>query len=413
MSDVLLREKHGPARSVAGAGVGALMRAVEVGDAAEVARLVAAGAATDVPLADGETMLMRAAAKGHADVVRVLLDGGAEVNAKRHDGFTPLLIAAFRGHADVARLLLERGADATARTRVGSTAGAWAAAHEFAEFAEVLKSAPSSVQESASGVLVGAGARAAKIDESMAPEIYRGGLNGAGQSSSEAEQLGATRVEEVTVISAPFMSGTARHYRVALPFALALAAVAGVALASVWRANPPSAAQTEVSPASGASNVTTLPAPPAAAEAAPNVQPSPAVSPTVVPSAPGGSSIPVIIMAPSDVPPAGSNKVVSGSNSTTTAAPALVSEGGAQSSEGKTSPGDAANPDGEKPAEGLKGEGRQGANTRAGDDTGQGEGAGAEIRTAAPPKPAAQPPSTITTQPSPAPSPRKKVIQWP
>lgn len=122
-----------------------LFGAAEEGDAAAVARALAAGASADERLSKGgETPLMRAAARGHEDVVRVLLDAGADACARRADGFTPLILAVFFGHEGVVRLLVERGADASARTGLGTTAARWAEARGFASMAEVLRDAEAS-----------------------------------------------------------------------------------------------------------------------------------------------------------------------------------------------------------------------------------------------------------------------------
>jgi hypothetical protein len=123
----------------------ALFSAAEAGDAAEVARLLASGAAADGrPTPGGETPLMRAAARGQEDVVRVLLDAGADACARRADGFTPLILAVFFGHEAVVRLLVERGADASARTSLGTTAARWAEARGFASMAGLLRGAEAS-----------------------------------------------------------------------------------------------------------------------------------------------------------------------------------------------------------------------------------------------------------------------------
>src|SRR5215212_9560908 len=122
-----------------------LLGAAEGGDAAEVKRLLAAGAPADERRAPGgETPLMRAAARGHEEAVRVLLEAGADANARRADGFTPLILAVFFGHEAVVRLLVARGADAGARTGLGTTAARWAEARGFASMAEVLREAEAS-----------------------------------------------------------------------------------------------------------------------------------------------------------------------------------------------------------------------------------------------------------------------------
>ncbi|HEX8502169.1 MAG TPA: ankyrin repeat domain-containing protein [Pyrinomonadaceae bacterium] len=128
----------------------ALFDAAEAGDAAAVARLLAAGAPADARLAHGgETPLMRAAARGHEGVACVLLDAGADVSAQRADGFSPLILAVFFGHYAVVRLLVERGADAGARTGLGTTAARWAASRGFGEMADLLRSAEAAAPRAA------------------------------------------------------------------------------------------------------------------------------------------------------------------------------------------------------------------------------------------------------------------------
>ncbi|MCA1591116.1 MAG: ankyrin repeat domain-containing protein [Acidobacteria bacterium] len=119
----------------------ALMRAVESGDALAVKSILAAGAHINAALENGETALMRAAAKGYTDVVQLLLDEGADVNAKRGDGFTALIVAVFFNQEDVVRALLARDADTEAQTRLGTTAEKWAASRGFTGIVELLHAA--------------------------------------------------------------------------------------------------------------------------------------------------------------------------------------------------------------------------------------------------------------------------------
>lgn len=433
MLEASSKKSREPSPSVANAGARALSRAVEAGDAAEVGRLVGAGAAADVPRAGGETLLMRAAAKGHADVARVLLDGGAEVNARRSDGFTPLLVAAFRGHAEVVRVLLERGADASAKTRLGAGACEWAASHGFAETAGLLKDAASSRARVGAPVESnGAAARGSAVDERRAPENGKGREVAAvrkGEVEKSRRDVVASQQDEL--FKSPLTSSGrelfespshelfagegarasvgARQYRVALPVALVLIAVAGVVLyAFVWRAKSPSSGQPPTAPAGGASNVVSQPAP-QTQQPLTNAQPVPSVSPQ---DATGVSNMPVTITMPADVAPVGPNAVPGQSVVPGSSAPIIVVEGGASSSEAKT-PRAGAAADGQTPDASKKGETRS-DEARAGDEAARGsQGQGAEIRTAAPARPYTLPPSNSAAQPSPEPSPKKKVIQWP
>lgn len=394
MSDAPANKNRNSARPRTHAGAQALVRAVESGDAAEVRRLLGVGAAAEVPLAGGETALMRAAAKGFEDVARVLLEGGADVNARREDGFTPLLVAAFHGQAGVARLLLESGADKSARTRLGSTAEKWAASHGLRELAAMLKpAAPAGTHAQTPGVLTGKAIHPSKIDDNPAPE-------------NEAPPREPAAIPPVSPAVA------AARYRVALPVALALIVVAGVALyAFVWRSKTPVSSQQPAPPAGGATNVTALPALPAQV-AAPTAQPTPTVLPPdaqAVPGAQGATNYPTVIIVPADTPVPGSNTSTRQSGVPSSTVPSVVSEGGAQATAGKTP-----RPGATDAAVAGKEAGRQDDGARTGDDAERGaQVRGAEIRTAAPSRPSSQPPPALSTQPAPSPTPKKKVIQWP
>ncbi|HZB44540.1 MAG TPA: hypothetical protein VE360_04830, partial [Pyrinomonadaceae bacterium] len=162
-------------------------------------------------------------------------------------------------------------------------------------------------------------------------------------------------------------------------------------------------------PAGDASDITSQPPAPART-AAPNPQPSPGAPPQ------GAQGVPVIILnPPADVPPVGTNAAAGQSAAPANSSPAVVVEGGAQTPEGKAPRTAATNTADSQPAgeAGKKDEPRD-DDARAGEeeprrDSQQGQGA--EIRTAAPARPSAQPSSPARAQPSPAP--KKKVIQWP
>ncbi len=418
MPEASVKKNREPAQSGLHAGARALVRAVETGDAAEVSRLISAGAAADVPLAGGETMLMRATAKGHTDVVRVLLDGGAEINARRNDGFTPLIVAAFYGHAEVVRLLLDHGAHASARTRLGSAAEGWAASHGFNEVVGLLKhAAPAGAKTLAPGEVVAADRTPFPISPASWADA-----GDEGEVKTDARQREAAPPhDELTInshelaVNPPVeLRAMWSRYRGAWAFALALIVVSGVALyAFVWRAKSPTSSQPPSATTGNASNVTALPAP-LTGETAPNAQPTPITAPTPeVLGVPQGASnnIPTVIILPSDAPPAGPNAAAGQSNVPSTSAPGVVSEGGARASEVKTPTRGAANSTDEQTV--STGDG-QGGNARPDDDAARAtQGQGGEIRTVAPVRPSSPPTSTLVTQPSPTPTPRRKVIQWP
>ena len=86
--------------------------------------LVGQTLAQDVNWSDheGETLLMKAADRGNAAEVQRLLAAGADVNAKDFDGETALMVAADDGHAAVVKLLLAAGADVNEHDEDGETA---------------------------------------------------------------------------------------------------------------------------------------------------------------------------------------------------------------------------------------------------------------------------------------------------
>jgi ankyrin repeat protein len=120
---------------------GQLLKALNEGDGAAVARLLAAGADPNASMAvrllSGEvyqtTALFVAAGHGQVEAARLLLDAGADPSCAaggggaRPDmscGRTPLMLAAATGQLEVLRLLLARGAAVDAADpRDGCTAG--------------------------------------------------------------------------------------------------------------------------------------------------------------------------------------------------------------------------------------------------------------------------------------------------
>lgn len=108
-------------------------------DAAEVERLLKAGA--DVSLANnyGATPMSLAAATGDATLIRLLLKAGADPDSPNAEGQTALMAVARTGNVDAAKLLVRAGAKVNARERWGNqTALMWAAAQRQPEMVKFL-----------------------------------------------------------------------------------------------------------------------------------------------------------------------------------------------------------------------------------------------------------------------------------
>lgn len=129
-----------------------LMKAVEKGDAKNVASLIDRGLDPNSTDPNGNTILMLASRLGHQELVALLLARKADVArrspagdtalmmaslggdlpiirllvvsgaALNQDGWTPLHYAAFAGHGEIARYLIERGANKNAVAPNGYTA---------------------------------------------------------------------------------------------------------------------------------------------------------------------------------------------------------------------------------------------------------------------------------------------------
>lgn len=107
---------------LAAAGSVPLIEAVKGRDAAEVRRLLAAGADVAERWGDGATALHWAVLRQDAATTDVLLRAGADPDAANDHGVTPLALACTNGDAALVRRLLAAGADPDAATAMGETA---------------------------------------------------------------------------------------------------------------------------------------------------------------------------------------------------------------------------------------------------------------------------------------------------
>ncbi|MGI9338179.1 MAG: ankyrin repeat domain-containing protein [Gammaproteobacteria bacterium] len=141
----------------------ALILAVQSGDTAEEARLIAKGAnpqvgnrerarlnarlqeeekrRTALRQKEKTTALANAFySEGNVDIAKIkrLINGGADVNIKDKYGQTPLHYAAWKGHTEAARILVKAMADIDAKSNKGGTPLDYAAGHGQTEIALVL-----------------------------------------------------------------------------------------------------------------------------------------------------------------------------------------------------------------------------------------------------------------------------------
>jgi len=94
-----------------------LYSAVYVNDAAEVKRLLEAGADPNSTSKYGNPPLHRTCHRGFYGIARLLIEHGADVNAVDGHGHTPLHWACERNYPTLIRLLIEHGADVNMRSR--------------------------------------------------------------------------------------------------------------------------------------------------------------------------------------------------------------------------------------------------------------------------------------------------------
>jgi ankyrin repeat protein len=113
--------------------------AVYRNDAAEVKRLIKAGA--DVAEANeyGATPMQMAAATGNTQILKLLLEAGANADSRNAEGQTALMAVARTGNVEAAKLLLRHGATVDARENWGwQTALMWASARRHPQMMELL-----------------------------------------------------------------------------------------------------------------------------------------------------------------------------------------------------------------------------------------------------------------------------------
>ena len=100
----------------------ALREAAAIGAAAEVTRLIAAGAPLDAQDAAGRTALLLAVAADQVEVSKLLLQAGASPNTQAANQDTPWLLAGASGRTAILAAMIPSGPDFTIRNRFGGNA---------------------------------------------------------------------------------------------------------------------------------------------------------------------------------------------------------------------------------------------------------------------------------------------------
>jgi len=88
---------------------------------------------------DGWNPLLYAAFEGRTAIVELLLAKGANPNALAPNRSTPLMFAARNGHDEVVAQLLKAGADLDWKNDQNETAESWAARHRNTDIAEMIQ----------------------------------------------------------------------------------------------------------------------------------------------------------------------------------------------------------------------------------------------------------------------------------
>lgn len=116
-----------------------LMWAVYAGDAAEVERLLDAGAEVSISNSYDATPMGLAAEVADTEILKLLLEAGADVDSPNADDQTALMLVARTGNTEAATLLLEHGAAVDARESWGGqTALMWASARRHPAMMQLL-----------------------------------------------------------------------------------------------------------------------------------------------------------------------------------------------------------------------------------------------------------------------------------
>ncbi len=116
-----------------------LQWAVYKGDAAEVKRLLDAGADVSIANDYGATAMSLASEVGDGAIIQLLLDAGANADSPNPEGQTALMAVARTGNVAAAKLLLDHGAAVDARESWGGqTALMWASARRHPEMMGLL-----------------------------------------------------------------------------------------------------------------------------------------------------------------------------------------------------------------------------------------------------------------------------------
>lgn len=116
-----------------------LQWAVYKEDAAEVKRLLKAGANVSLANNYGASPMGLAAEIGNAEIIKLLLEAGANADSPNPEGQTALLAVARTGNVEAATLLVQHGATIDARERFGGqTALMWASARRHPQMMQFL-----------------------------------------------------------------------------------------------------------------------------------------------------------------------------------------------------------------------------------------------------------------------------------
>jgi ankyrin repeat protein len=123
-----------------------LLIAASNNDAAQVTRLLKAGANPNVRNRLNTTPLLEAAFHANTDIIRALLDSGADPNGAGPDGQTPLMLLARGTNVAAAKLLIDKRANPNAReSQRQQTALMWAAANSQGPMMRLLLEAGAEV----------------------------------------------------------------------------------------------------------------------------------------------------------------------------------------------------------------------------------------------------------------------------